>query len=217
METTPDTQPAVKTNLEVKTTRARKTVKKSTSAERLAKRATKAETPVDPVKVNSFYLVAFPVDTTIEIDRDEMVSALNSISNAIVSIKMPPRFINGFTRSATGVKILPLPSSTTPVQIKLRDSFSDKLVNSLDYVAEHKSKCTVYGIHVKRARPEGKICQITIFQGIEFKSFTYTDGLDFDKNHLQFIDSVISCTGLFEATTKDLPDLQKYVTERFSL
>lgn len=217
MQTIQDTTPEEKTNLEIKPTRAKKTVKKTTATERLAKRAAKVEAAIPPVKVNSFYLVAFPVDTSIEIDREQMVQALNSISNAVVGIKMPPRYINTFTRSNTGVKILPIPSQSTPVQVKLRDSFSDNLINSLDFVGEHKSKCSIYGIHVKRGRPEGKICQITIFQGVEFKSFTYTDCLDFDKNHIQYLDSVISCSGLFEATTKDIPDLEKYVSERFSL
>jgi hypothetical protein len=146
-----------------------------------------------------------------------MVAALNAISAATMSVVLPPRYISQFTRTNSGIKILPIPSASTPIMIRMRDSYTDTLINSLDFVSANSSKCHIYGIHVKRSRFGGTICQVNILHGVSFKSFSYVGGLNMDKNENQYIDVTTVSTGLFEATTDDIPDLQKYISERFSL
>lgn len=183
------------------------------------KRATKKTVDVTPPPtiVNSFHLVAFPTDATIELDTDKMVAALNAISSATISVALPPRYISQFTRTNSGIKILPIPSASTPILIRMRDSYTDTLINALDFVSANSSKCQIYGVHIKRSRFGGEICQINILHGVSFKSFNYVGGLNVEKNENQVIEVTTISTGLFEATTEDIPDLKKYIAERFSL
>lgn len=185
----------------------------------VTKRKTTAKVEEAPPIVHSFHLVAFPNDTSSgeQIDTERLTAALSSIGAATISISPPPRFINQFTRTTHGIKVLPIPSATTPIIFKMRDSYTDTLINSLDYVAESSKFFQLYGIKVKRSRFTGEICQVIIFHGVSFKSFTYVGGINLEKNETQLLEVVTSCNGLFEATTADIPNLQKYISERFSI
>lgn len=194
----------------VKTPRIKRTVKKTT-------RKTKKVEVEEPAEItNSFHLVAFPNDSSSDLNIEQMVASLNVISSATCSLVLPPRYLNEFSRTTNGIKILPIPSASSPILIRMRDTYTDNLLNSLDFITANAKKCQIYGIHVKKCR-HGIVRQVDIIHGISFRSFTYVNGLNVEKNELQFIDVVVTCTGLFEATTADVPDLKTYIAERFSL
>jgi hypothetical protein len=204
-------EPKPVSNLEKQATAKPKRVYKK----RVVKKPVVEEAPA--VQVNSFHLVAVPSSQDVELDMERMVASLQSISSAVVQVNLPPRFMGNYKKIASGMKILPIPSETTPIVIKLRDSYTDALPNSIDFIAEHGTNCILYGVYLKRSRFSGEICQATILHQVSLKTLVHSGGLKIDKNEVHYLDLTTTCAGLFEATTNDIPDLSKYINERFSL
>lgn len=190
-------------------------------AKRVYKKRTKK---VEPVVVdesapllnqNTFYLIGFLEDGNQEYS-EELTQLLQTISRSVVNVRLPVRYLDSFTRTQTGIKMFNPPASTTPTIIKMRDSYTDNLINAVDRVFGFGDKLTLYGVLVKRTRND-HICHVQILHNVTFKSMVLDNGMQFDKNTLQYYDVACSYSRLYEATTNDVPDIAAYVKERFNI
>lgn len=173
------------------------------------------ETPTVLQNQNTFYLIGFLENDSPE-NPDELTALLQTISRAVVNVQLPTRFLDGFTRTQTGIKMFNPPSVSTPTHIRMRDSYTDNLINAIDKVYSYGEKLTLYGVLVKRTRTD-HICQVQILHNLTLKSMAMEGGMQFDKNTIQYYDVTCSYSRLYEATTDDVADIAAYVKERFNI